>query len=416
MPDLLKRHLPGSLETTHARLVFLGLAASVAASLLSIAVSQILLVFALVGAVAFLKPRPSRFSHLRPMLFALALFLAWTVLAALASSDVRLGLKIVKKFFLFLILLLVPLAARGAGKIAWIYRAVFAAAVASSALGLLQFIRNPERDLLHRISGLMSQWMTYSGLLMLALVALAAYCACCDWRRHWWAVPAGTIMFAAIYLSQTRSAMLGVIAGVFVVLMLRRPRATVLLLILVPAAYFLSPPRIQQRFRAGWHAGDPNTRNRIELVETSLRLIGDNPWFGVGPKNVAREAPRYRGSGDYPGWMYQHMHNNMLQLAAERGIPGLLLWLWFMVRLAWDAWRVFALSRRDSASQEALMAATAALGCWVALVASGFFEYNFGDSEILTLFLFIMAAPYVFLGRGTEGVAAGGEVVAQKPA
>jgi hypothetical protein len=62
------------------------------------------------------------------------------------------------------------------------------------------------------------------------------------------------------------------------------------------------------------------------------------------------------------------------------------------------------------------MAATAALGCWVALMISGLFEYNFGDSEILTLFLFIMAAPYVFLGRGTEGVAAGGEVVAQKPA
>jgi len=403
MPDRLKGYLPGSLDTTSARVIFLLLAGSVAASLLSIAASQALLVLAAIGASAFLRPQPGRFSNLRPVLLPLMLFFLWTVVAALASSDVPLGLTIIKKFFIFLILLLVPLAAKGAGRIAWICRTVFVAATLSSVVGLIQFIRNPERDLLHRISGFMGQWMTFSGLLMLALVALAAYCACSDWRGRRWLIPAGAVMFAAIYLSQTRSAVLGVIAGVFVVLLLQRPRATLVLLILVPALYLVSPARIQQRFRGGWHADDPNTRNRIELVETSLRLIGDNPWFGVGPKNVAIEAPRYRGSSDYPDWMYQHMHNNLLQIAAERGIPGLLLWMWLMIRMAWDAWLLFARSRQDASSREALMAATAALGCWAALVVSGLFEYNFGDSEVLALFLFFMAAPYAFQGRAIAG-------------
>jgi hypothetical protein len=49
------------------------------------------------------------------------------------------------------------------------------------------------------------------------------------------------------------------------------------------------------------------------------------------------------------------------------------------------------------------MAATAALGCWAALVVSGLFEYNFGDSEVLALFLFFMAAPYAFQGRAIAG-------------
>jgi len=415
MPDRLKGYLPGSLDTTSARVIFLLLAGSVAASLLSIAASQALLVLAAIGAVAFLRPQPGRFSNLRPVLLPLTLFFLWTVVAALASSDVPRGLTIIKKFFIFLILLLVPLAAKGAGRIAWICRTVFVAATLSSVVGLIQFIRNPERDLLHRISGFMGQWMTFSGLLMLALVALAAYCACSDWRGRRWLIPAGAVMFAAIYLSQTRSAVLGVIAGVFVVLLLQRPRATLVLLILVPALYLVSPARIQQRFRGGWHADDPNTRNRIELVETSLRLIGDNPWFGVGPKNVAIEAPRYRGSGDYPDWMYQHMHNNLLQIAAERGIPGLLLWMWLMIRMAWDAWLLFARSRPDASSREALMAATAALGCWVALVVSGLFEYNFGDSEVLALFLFFMAAPYAFPGRAIAGTPAGRKIAVQEP-
>jgi len=415
MTDPLKGRLPASLETSSARVIFLLLAGSVGASLISIAASQILLALASIGAVAFLRPRPGYFANLRPMLLTLALFLAWTVLAALASSDIRLGLTIVRKFFLFFILLLVPLLAKGEGTIDWIYRTVFGAAAASSVMGLIQFARNPERDLLHRISGFSGQWMTFSGLLMLALVALVAYCVCSDRRDQRWAIPAGALMFAAIYLSQTRSAVLGVIAGVFVVLLLRRPKATLLLLILIPALYFISPARIQQRFRAGWHADDPNTRNRIELVETSLRLIGDNPWFGVGPKNVAREAPRYRGSDEFPDWMYQHMHNNLLQIASERGIPGLVLWAWFMVRLAWDAWQLFARSRLAPASREATMAATAALACWAALMISGLFEYNFGDSEVLALFLFFVAAPYAFPGHGSVGPAAGGEFTGQEP-
>ena len=39
----------------------------------------------------------------------------------------------------------------------------------------------------------------------------------------------------------------------------------------------------------------------------------------------------------------------------------------------------------------------AALGAWVALMIAGMIEYNFGDSEVLTFFLFIASAPYAFM-------------------
>jgi hypothetical protein len=44
---------------------------------------------------------------------------------------------------------------------------------------------------------------------MLALVGLAAYVLCRGPRRRLWLIPAGTLIFFAIYLSQTRSAVLG---------------------------------------------------------------------------------------------------------------------------------------------------------------------------------------------------------------
>jgi O-antigen ligase len=179
--------------------------------------------------------------------------------------------------------------------------------------------------------------------------------------------------------------------------------AIVILLLLV------SPGRIKDRIRTGLDPSDDNTRNRIELLETSVRLIRDNPWFGVGPKNVSHDALRYRGTEEFADWMYQHMHNNFLQIAAERGIPGMVFWLWLMGRLIWDAWKMSRRAARESKSKigarepnEALFASTAALGCAAALLVAGLFEYNFGDSEVLTLFLFIMSAPYAFL-TGTPG-------------
>jgi O-antigen ligase len=152
---------------------------------------------------------------------------------------------------------------------------------------------------------------------------------------------------------------------------------------------------------------DPNTAPRIEVWQTSIRMIRAHPWVGVGQESVWEEALHYRGTNVYPDWLYQHMLNNFLQIAAERGIPGLLLWLWLMGRLAWDAFRTYRRSggsrlRRSSSKTEALIASTAALGAWAALMAAGLFEYNFGSSVVMILFLFIVGAPYAFLDARTS--------------
>jgi len=97
--------------------------------------------------------QPGRFSNLRPVLLPLTLFFLWTVVAALASPTFA-GLTIIKKFFIFLILLLVPLA-RKERKNRLDLQEGIRRRYPLLRVGLIQFIRNPERDLLHRISGFM---------------------------------------------------------------------------------------------------------------------------------------------------------------------------------------------------------------------------------------------------------------------
>jgi O-antigen ligase len=217
-------------------------------------------------------------------------------------------------------------------------------------------------------------------------------------------------MALAILLSLTRNAVMGAYLGIFILLLAalvweRKPRYIVLLagfILFSAILYFAVPASIQQRFRSGLNPQDPNTSNRVELYDTSLRMIRDNPWFGVGPKNVGVEALKYRNQNDFPDWMYQHMHNNILQIASEMGIPGLAVWLWLMIRLALDSLRIYRFAQSDifpydeARRREATIVSSAALASWVALIIAGMFEYNFGDSEVLMLFLFIMSAPYAY--------------------
>jgi putative inorganic carbon (hco3(-)) transporter len=392
--------LPPSFERPAQAWIFLALSLSVASALISIAISQILLAIAFIGWIWMGKDTDLKSLQRLPFMPPLCAFILWTIISALISSNSLSNLYATKKFFLFLLMLLVPSVVRGRNKVAWIYKAIFAVSALSGITGIIQFVADPNRDYLHRISGFMSHWMTYSGLLMLVLVLLVNYALNTGWRDRMWIIPLGCMIAVVLVLSDTRSAWAGTIVGALVVILLRKPRTVFGLLAITLFVYFVSPSKTKQRLESSWNLKDPNTSNRIEIWGTSLRLIHHNPWFGVGLKNVNREALRYRGNHNFPDWAYQHAHNNFLQIAAERGIPGLLIWMWLMIRLGWDALIVYRVSRKyPSDSKESMIAAVAALGALAALLVAGLSEYNFGDSEILILFLFIMSAPYAFLPR-----------------
>jgi O-antigen ligase len=81
-----------------------------------------------------------------------------------------------------------------------------------------------------------------------------------------------------------------------------------------------------------------------------------------------------------------HLHNVPLQIAAERGLPALAVWLWFIGTLLRD----FIRNRKSGE----VSLNNGALAVTIAMLTAGMFEYNFGDSEFLMLFLVLVTLPY----------------------
>jgi O-antigen ligase len=158
-------------------------------------------------------------------------------------------------------------------------------------------------------------------------------------------------------------------------------------------AVALLVPTVRARALSIVDPNDATNRDRISMLKSGIAMIRDHPLFGVGPNMVPQEyLAHYKRSDavdpvDQPGSTRAHLHNVPIQLAAERGLPALAIWLWFLVVAMRDLWRLL-----DREATAAL--AAGALAAVVGAVVAGMFEHNFGDSEFLILFLGLISLPF----------------------
>ena len=348
----------------------------------SIAVAQILLTIALFTWLALIIVRRERIEA--PAFFwPLVAYAGITLVSAAFSSDPRTSLTDCKQLVLFL---LVPATYRfaGAKQGRTLVTVVLTCAAVSAALGVIQYGILHYDQLSQRPQGTLGHYMTYSGLLMI-VIALAVARLLFDSSERTWAALVLPALAVAVALTSTRSAWVGVCAAAALLFALKDFRLFALIPIVAAIFIALAPGSITHRFVSIFDSKDPTNRDRFAMVHEGERMIAAHPVIGVGPNMVERLYAEYRGP-DAVNQINPHLHNNPLQIAAERGLPALAIWLWFIVALVRDLWQRFSNGRQRFVS-------AAALATVVALLTAGMFEYNFGDSEVLMLFLIVTTLP-----------------------
>ncbi|HEY3057317.1 MAG TPA: O-antigen ligase family protein [Thermoanaerobaculia bacterium] len=254
---------------------------------------------------------------------------------------------------------------------------IFATAIA--AYGIYQYFVLQRQDLEHRITGPSTHVMTYSGLLLptsLLLVVLAVR------RKQSWIYACALVVSFALLLTFTRSVWLGWTVAILAVLTVRRPRW---LIFAVPALLFgltFMPDSMFGRLVSSFDTRQSSNLDRIRMAEAGLEMIKDHPVFGVGPANVKEMYPLYRRD-DAPRFRPPHLHNNILQLWAERGIGAVVAYVLLLALFLRECARGWRGPAREFA--EAGVAIT------VGLAYAGLFEFNFGDTEVFLLMLELFA-------------------------
>ena len=334
-----------------------------------------------------------------PFFGALVAYAAMTMVSVAFSLDRGISIVDSKEVLLFLVVPVVYRLAQGqrAQTVATIIVTVGAA---SAVFGVVQYGILEFDNLGQRPTGAMGHYMTYAGLLVL-VIALAGARLLFDSSERVWSLLVMPALLVALALTFTRGYWLGAATALGVLFVLKDLRLLAVVPVLGALFLVLAPPQITARFYSAFDLQDPTVRDRFAMARSGIRIVGDHPLTGVGPDMVKEVYSDYRDANavqdDNP-----HLHNVPLHIAAERGLPALVLWLGFLVLVVRDLLRQVRVDHVKAL-------AAAGLAAVAGMLTGGLFEYNFGDSEFLMLFLVLITLPHAAAqgASATPGSSAG---------
>jgi O-antigen ligase len=361
----------------------LSLVGIVAAMQLSIAAAQILLTIAVASWLVSHLIRSERLAA-PPFFWPLVVYAALTLVSAGFSIDPQASFTDSKQLVLFMLVPLTYDLARGA-RAHSVLSVILTIGAASAFVGIVQYAVLNFDGLGRRPSGTLSHWMTYSGTLMLVICAAVARLLYGTSGRLWAAfvMPA---LVVALSLTLTRGAWVGVAVGVAVLLLSKDFRLLAVIPLVAVAGIALAPQALIDRAISIFDPKDLTSRDRVAMLQAGVAMVKDYPLTGVGPEQIERAYPNYRVEEAVKP-TNPHLHNVPMQIAAERGLPAVAAWIWFVISVVAGLWKLLRTSRHKSL-------AAAALGGVAAMLAAGLTEYNFGDSEFLMLLLVIITLPF----------------------
>jgi len=265
-------------------------------------------------------------------------------------------------------------------------------ATPEAQLGLMNWTRG--RD--ERAAGFYGHYTTYAEVLQLIGSLAVGLLIALRKKRSW----QGALLAAgvagvgvALLLTVTRASWLSFLLSIVVMALVgvgsRRAVLAVALgaLLIIPLGLYVLQ---QKRGVSFFDRTDGSITWRETVYREGFELFVAKPRhviIGVGMDSLKRH---WREWGLFDGGRLPvgHMHSTPLQLALERGLPVLLLWLavvFLYARMLWRLWRSPVL---EDWRERGLV--LGALGGLAGFFASGIVHYNFGDSEVVMVFYLIM--------------------------
>ncbi|HEV2880195.1 MAG TPA: O-antigen ligase family protein [Pyrinomonadaceae bacterium] len=167
--------------------------------------------------------------------------------------------------------------------------------------------------------------------------------------------------------------------------------AAVVVVALALGAFAVSRTRAEGALRLQ----DESSRLRLAVARVAVARIPSHPFFGHGMDAVKEHWTEW----GFPGQIKIHTHSTPIQLAFDRGLPALLIWLWLLAAF----WLMLSRGERQlraapgqPAAHGLLLGATGALA---GFFASSLVNYNFGDAEVALVLWWLMGTAVSIVER-----------------
>ncbi len=315
-------------------------------------------------------------------------YILFTLVSTIFSIDELNSLEDNKEIFVFLLIPIFLAVIDSEKRLRYSLFTVLSSAVISALIGIFITLKEQHISLDHRLQGLTSHWMTYSGLLMLVFIFFLVYLFYEKARKTRIIVSLSLVLIlAAILLSLTRSVWVGIFAALGIFIIYYKPR---ILYAAVPALIILAvalPNSVKNRLISIFDPKDATNKDRIYMYDTGIKIFKDYPITGVGANNIEKVYDQYKPAAAEQTNL--HLHNNFLHVLAERGILALVSLLIAFVSIFFQLIKKI----KNSVNLEKGIA-SGVLFLFIGFLVAGLFEYNFGDTEIKFLLFYFLSIPF----------------------
>lgn len=255
-----------------------------------------------------------------------------------------------------------------------------------------------------RASGWTRHYETYSEILQI-LAQLALGLALANFKNHGLnrrsklTSVAFALLALGIVLTAMRTVLVALVIGVCVISVRSLERRAKVLslagicLLLAVGAFVVYQTRAQHALSLQ----DASSSLRVQVARVGVSRMMLHPLFGHGMDAMHVHWAEW----GFPGTDMLHLHSTPLQLAFDRGFPGLVFWLWIM----WVFWRTASRgekSLRDSSDTNRYGILLGATGAVAGFFASSLVNYNFGDGEVALVFWWLMGIVVVMTGSSSR--------------
>ncbi len=248
-----------------------------------------------------------------------------------------------------------------------------------------------------RGGGLLHHWMVFATVEVVIFAGLLEFWRCFPEERRWLA-PVLVVHAAAILFSLTRTLWLCCLLLLALELVWRRSRWIWALPALPCLLFLIAPNAVRQRIADSSQPEYYSNAERLQMLRVGWRMIRQHPLEGVGPGRVEELYPRYLRAGESLPAYHGHLHNNVVQIAAQSGIPAAAAAMLFAIFLAWELWKR---QRAASLPGDAFLCRAGLLGL-VGFLAAGMLDYTYGHSVGLIVLCFATLTPLTPARRSSD--------------
>ena len=135
------------------------------------------------------------------------------------------------------------------------------------------------------------------------------------------------------------------------------------------------------------------------MLRVGWSMLRQHPWAGVGPGRVDALYTSYLAPGEPVPAYHGHLHDNLVQLAAEFGLPVAAASLIFVGAL----YAALRKRSRAAAKRDDQFLCRAAILALIGFLLSGLAEYTYGHALGLILLSFAVLSPLVPQPQQADG-------------